>query len=469
MDIQDLKKLQQKVTLLRAEGKYKETIEESHMLLSLGKEFNDYKSMLTAHINNAASFYSIGAMEDAFQSIEAYEEICSKYGDEADTLNLYNVLFLLYEYNKEYGKAKETLTKTIKLGKKIEKYNIISNAHSNYSHVSILEADFEEALEMSLAGLEMAKLHKPKSRILEVRVTLNIAQSYIGLGNLEEAKNIIDEIIQDPILDSFIREKTQSYMLQGNWFAKQELYREAFGSLTRAKELVESYNDIYLLKTIQEERSKLCEQMNNIPLGYQVQKEYISLLNEINNRELALTALKLDIKHSLSAMKKKASTDYLTGLFNRDYLETTTDDWLKQASKTGEGITCIVFDIDSFKSINDEYGHLFGDEVIKHVSKTCSSIMIDDDIIGRYGGDEFVVVLRDSLVEKGKLKAEQIQDSVRSMQISKNGKVIPLSLSIGVADNSGGKAMRFHDLFHAADEGLYKAKKNGKNQVIISQ
>src|SRR5690606_23233043 len=96
--------------------------------------------------------------------------------------------------------------------------------------------------------------------------------------------------------------------------------------------------------------------------------------------------------------------------------------WLVNASRTGISISCIVFDIDSFKSINDEFGHLFGDEVIKQVSHACSSILQDNEYIGRYGGDEFVVILPNISVEKGKQRAEQIQSVVRNMKISKDGR-----------------------------------------------
>ena len=111
--------------------------------------------------------------------------------------------------------------------------------------------------------------------------------------------------------------------------------------------------------------------MNDIPLGYVVQKEYITLLNEISDREIAMLAQKLEIKHSIATIEKKANTDYLTGLYNRSFIENTTNEWLKQASIKNESIVCIAFDIDNFKSINDEYGHLFGDEVIKQVSSVC--------------------------------------------------------------------------------------------------
>lgn len=467
MEKEDLKILQQKVTLLRAEGKYKETIEAGYNLLTFGTELNDYKSILTAHINNAASFYCIGAIEEAFHSIEAYDEVCSIYGDEADALNLYNVLFLLYDYKKDYVKAKETLLKTIELGKKLEKFNIVSNGYSNYSHVCLVEGKYVEALEMAKKGLEMAKLHKPESRILELRVTLNMAQAHIELGNNVAAELLKDEIMNDPILDSYIREKSQSYILQGHWLSKQGLYKEAFDSFTYAKELVESYSDVYLLKTIQEERNNICELMNDIQLGYTVQKEYISLLTEINNRELALAALKLDVKHNLSTLEKKANNDYLTGLYNRNYLETATNEWLRQASETGESVVCIVFDIDYFKSINDEHGHLFGDEVIKRIGQACSFIIGENEIIGRYGGDEFVIVLKDSTIQRGKEKAEQVEETIKNTEINKDGRSISLTSSIGVADSSNGTIVSFNELFQAADRGLYIAKRNGKNQIVV--
>ncbi|MEB2298930.1 GGDEF domain-containing protein [Lysinibacillus xylanilyticus] len=432
-------------------------------------KLNDHKSILTAHINNAASFYCIGDIEEAFNSIDSYHEVCNKYGDEADWVNLYNILFLLYEFNKDNEKAKETLSKSIKLAKKLKKYNIVSNGYSNLSHVYIAEGNYVNALEMAKLGLEMAKLHKPETPILEVRVKLNLAKSYIGLEDLDASKSLIDEIIKAPFLDSFIREKSQCYDLQGTWYTKKKLYLEAYESFTYAKHLVEGYNDVNLLKTIQEKRCELCELLNDVHLGYIVQKEYIALLKEISDRKLSLAALKLDIKHSISAIEAKANVDYLTGIYNRNYLETTVNDWLEQASIKNETIICLALDIDNFKAINDEFGHLFGDEVIKQVSKSCSSILRENELIGRYGGDEFIVILKGVSLEVGKEKAKQIEENIRNLKITKDEKSITIQVSIGAADNSGGKVSSFQDLFHFADIALYKAKKGGKNQICVSE
>ena len=168
MEKQDLNLLQQKVTMLRTEGKYKDTIEAGYELLKVGIELKDYKSILTAYINNAASFYCVGDIEEAFNCIDQYTEVCTKHGDEADWVNLYNVSFLLYETNKDYIKAKETLEKSIQLAGKLEKYNIVSNGYSNLSHVYMMEGNFEKALEMvnALLNDEDVKEYSEHTRIL---------------------------------------------------------------------------------------------------------------------------------------------------------------------------------------------------------------------------------------------------------------------------------------------------------------
>lgn len=460
-----LNELQHKVTVLRAEGKYKEAIENCYKLIELGNEEKNYKCVITAYINLIASLYCIGYIEAAFEYISNLHELCNKYGDDVDKLQLYNIMFLLYDYNKDYEKSKSTLEKTIELGKTLEKYNIVSNGYSNYSHVCLVEGDYHKALQMAKAGLEMAELHEPRSAILEFRVKLNMTQSYIELRDFDNAKLLINEMINHPVLDSFIRERAQCNELLGNWYARQDLFREAYEAFTKAKELVESYNDVYLIKSIQESRLKMCDLMKEINLGYIVQKEYIALLNDIRNRELEMTALKLEIKHNISEIQKKANTDYLTGLSNRSYLEEATNNLLREAGSQKESVACILMDVDNFKHINDKYGHLFGDEVLKSVSEACTSVIRENDLIGRYGGDEFVIVLQNMTLEQGKNKAEQIVKAISNLNLYNNGEHIPITVSIGVADNLMCSFKHFHELFNAADKMLYRAKENGKNQV----
>lgn len=135
------------------------------------------------------------------------------------------------------------------------------------------------------------------------------------------------------------------------------------------------------------------------------------------------------------------------------------------AATERECIACIVFDIDNFKGINDRYGHLIGDEVIKKISIACSGIIRDEDLIARYGGDEFVIILRGSSLEDGKEIAERVRNELRMLNTIIDGRSIPIKASIGVADNLNGEITSFSDLFQLADINLYKAKENGKDQI----
>ncbi|WP_277587037.1 tetratricopeptide repeat-containing diguanylate cyclase [Psychrobacillus antarcticus] len=459
-----LSSLQKEVTQLRAEGKYQETIEKASKLLELGTLNNDYKSILIAHINQAASYYSIGEIEDAFVSMEQYEEITQVHGDDADYLQLYNILFLLYEFNKQYDHAKETLLKSMQFAEQLKKYNILSNAYSNYSHVCIKQEDYENALDNAKKGLAAAKLHEPNTPVLEVRVMFNIAHAYICLDLLDDAKLVMDEMEKKNVFDSFIRERAQFQLLKGEWLNKKEAYRESFQAYSAAKEIVDTYQDVYLLKTIQEKRLKTSETMEDFHLSYQVQKEYINLLNIINEREIAQKAIKLNVKHQLSKMQKKAELDYLTGLFNRGYLSELAASWLNAAEETETPISCIAFDLDGFKAVNDLHGHLVGDKVICEVGSVCKSTLSPGFVIGRYGGDEFVIIGRNSLEETVKL-ANVLKETISGMKLVENEQCIKVAASFGISSTEDDSLHSFDELFHLADMRLYNAKQNGKNQV----
>ncbi len=464
----DLKAIEQHVSQLRIDGKYKEAIEQAFDLLELARERHDYKAMLTAHAIQAASYYCIGCIEEAFENMDHYYDICQDHGDDYAYINMYNTQFLLFEQTKNYQKAKKTLKQSIALSTQMKRFNIASNAYSNFSHLYLEEKKYDQALEMATKGVELAKRHQPETPILLIRVQLNMAKAYIGLSHFKEAKVIIDKILESPVLDQFTREKSQGLDLLGAWYKQQGHYQAAYDTYTQAKELVETYNDVVLLKSIQEERMTLCELLEDVTTGYAVQKEYIQVINEMNARDLAQAALKLEVKHSTKAIEKKANIDYLTGVYNRNYLEETVDQWLSEEADSHCILTCLALDIDNFKAMNDTYGHLFGDEVIQLLSQACLDVVRKDDIVGRYGGDEFVIILKGTMSNTGKKKAEQLKAVLKERPLTQQNVIIPVEISIGVTDTVISEATTFKSLFKSADIALYEAKRNGKNQVCVT-
>lgn len=459
---------QKQDALKRVEGSSRDAIDNAYQLLEDASKLNDSKSIMAAYLRIGKVFFRVGETEEAFRYINAYKELCSNAGDEIDWLNLYHALYELYQFTNDIPKATETLETIIAAGKKMEKHNIVGDAYSSMSEIFLAEENYAAALEMAEKGQRAAELHERESAILKMKVKLNKAEAQIGLWNFAGSEQLFKEVKGASPLDEFIHEKTRYYELQGAWYAKQKKFEEAFDAYTIAKEMAESLKDLDLLKRIQEERCRLCEMIGDIKLGFNVQKEYIALLAEIHANELAKAEVKLEIQHNIGEYERRANTDFLTGLYNRSYIETTSDEWLRKAAVIRENLVCIVFDIDDFKAINDANGHLFGDEAIKLVSQACSDIFREQDLVGRFGGDEFVIILKGASLEIGKKKAEQLTEALKQVQLHKEGQPVSLTISIGISDNKAGAVKTFKELFHLADMQLYKAKQSGKNRIIVS-
>ena len=161
-------------------------------------------------------------------------------------------------------------------------------------------------------------------------------------------------------------------------------------------------------------------------------------------------------------------TDALTGLNNRGYWEECQKREFARARRTGQPVSLVMFDIDHFKAINDTYGHQAGDEVIRVVSETLRSRMRATDIAGRYGGEEFVVILIDTDAEGGRIMAERLRRSIEALSVRHEDHAIRFTVSLGVAELQ--EDIAGHSQWtEQADRALYRAKHEGRNRVVIAQ
>ncbi len=125
----------------------------------------------------------------------------------------------------------------------------------------------------------------------------------------------------------------------------------------------------------------------------------------------------------------------------------------------------IMLDIDDFKHFNDQYGHAVGDEILTRVTQTCQTHLRNFDLLGRYGGDEFIVLLPQADSELAKNVATRLCRLISSLEIIVNANVIFLTVSIGVAGYNGAGNATADKLLQLADAAMYQAKESGKNQV----
>lgn len=161
----------------------------------------------------------------------------------------------------------------------------------------------------------------------------------------------------------------------------------------------------------------------------------------------------------------EANTDKHTGCFNKGYFNNKLNLEVNKSKVTGEPLSLIVFDLDHFKKLNDNYGHDAGDFVLKEIAQCIRNGGIrEDDIFARYGGEEFVILLPKTNIKQSFEIAERLRKLIEAKEFMYDGKRLPVTASIGVADYRQG-VLTGTDLFKRADEAVYKSKQGGRNQV----
>ena len=196
---------------------------------------------------------------------------------------------------------------------------------------------------------------------------------------------------------------------------------------------------------------------DNIYGASDVRRGHIRPLRDVAN----LAALAIERARLYEEMKRLAEIDGLTGLLNRRMYEEKLDDLLEQSVRSGQPLSLILIDIDNFKPINDRYGHLAGDDVLREVARALRQSLRAGDLSARYGGDEFAVVLSRTDLQAACKVAGKIARRIRR---SSPGKEPRVSVSVGVSSTQvAGRVAR--RLMASADKALYRAKRLGRDRV----
>lgn len=188
--------------------------------------------------------------------------------------------------------------------------------------------------------------------------------------------------------------------------------------------------------------------------------------HEMATLESLLSTLIYPLRNALQYRQalQTAMNDPLTGAGNRIALDNALHRELQMAQRYDQALSILMIDIDHFKQINDTYGHAFGDTVLKEMVKAIDSVTRNTDMTFRYGGEEFVVILSKTEAKGAAVIGERIRKHIESLIVDEDGKKLQATVSIGASTLGPQEPVK--SFFARADEALYCAKRNGRNQLV---
>lgn len=205
---------------------------------------------------------------------------------------------------------------------------------------------------------------------------------------------------------------------------------------------------------------RLISYMKLVENGDLTVRSYYDGNDEFKELNINFNKMVHNLSKHMNEVKILSITDGLTGLYNHRYVTEALDRSMRNAIENETPLSIMMMDIDNFKSINDNYGHVAGDDVLVDIAKVLTGNMRGDDIIGRYGGEEFLVVMPNVDIVGAEFTAERIRTLIEKITIGEIGGKV--TVSIGVKELCGES---YSEFINEADKLLYQAKRNGKNRV----
>jgi diguanylate cyclase (GGDEF)-like protein len=173
------------------------------------------------------------------------------------------------------------------------------------------------------------------------------------------------------------------------------------------------------------------------------------------------------LRQSRERLEQLSITDSLTQLANRKHIMETLTAQLERFRRSGSPFSVLLIDADHFKAINDNQGHLVGDEALRHLGRTFKRLLRTVDLAGRYGGEEFLMILDETDAREALHTAERIRMAIESSEVEIEGAALRFTISVGVAEIGFGEDE--DQLIRRADAALYQAKREGRNRSVLAK
>lgn len=302
----------------------------------------------------------------------------------------------------------------------------------------------------------LSKIEKQDPDVLQVYLLSNLGKTYFGQREFEQAETV------------FLRALSAASKVEAR--AEQatchKLLYEVYESQGRLEEALDHFKQFHAMnEAVMGEKASM--RLSTLKVAHQLETaqrdaeiyrlQTIELQHEIENR-----------KQTEALLNKLATTDSLTNLYNRHHLIELAEREFERAQRHHRPLATILLDVDHFKQVNDIHGHATGDQVLKIVAKRCYKTIRGIDILGRYGGEEFIVILPETDLDSACIVAERLRTAINSKPIhTVEGLELKVTASLGVAQKDE-HTTSLEVLIRRADQAMYIAKHKGRNCIATS-
>jgi diguanylate cyclase (GGDEF)-like protein len=414
-------------------------------------------------------------------------------GDRRREAGLLNVLSVVYAESNNLTAALEMGQKVLQIHHELGYMKGESIALNNLALTYLELGNVAQALEACQESLRLARLNGIDTMALTALSTMG--EVYLGIKDLNRAEEYLLQALAMAREHKTGSEEFQCLLNLGKVYQSQQNDQAALSTLQSALSISHASNDRpgefkchQLLSEVYEKRGKFKTALQHFKQFHALKEtvfnekaiKRLSSLQVIHQvetakREAEINYLKtIELKKEIEEQKttqetleKLATIDPLTGLLNRREFYMLGERAFQVAQQDGQPLAAILLDLDNFKQINDAYGHVAGDQVLIHTTKMIHENLRQYEIIGRYGGDEFVILLPGSNCVQGQQIAERLRVKMASQTIPTFKGDLSLTFSLGIAELIETHSATLEMLLDFADQALYAAKRSGRNQLAV--
>jgi len=417
--------------------------------------------------------------------------------DQASNLRLkarvLNNLGLLYLRMEEYSQALSYLENSLEIASETKNPAFEADLLENICVAYLNLGQYTLALTHSQKGI--ALFQKAGNRYGEAKALSSAGEIYAAMGHTIDANSYYLQSlkISDEIEDA--QGAAKAHFLIGSLHFKQGQRETALEHLQSGLECAEKSQDTSQISRIHYLLSRIYREMKDFEMSLGHYEQYHDVKETVFNEDMATKIKSLEILHHVketrqdseiyrlrnveltreieerkkaqSELERIVTLDPLTGLFNRRHFFELTSTELERSQRYNRPLSVIMLDIDHFKQVNDQFGHLVGDRVIVEVARRIQKALRRIDLACRYGGEEFAVLLPETPLLQAEMVASRLWNVVTRQPTVSGELVLKITVSVGVATYQHTGEITVDDLLDQADQAMYAAKQAGRNQVAV--